>query len=128
LLEAWAEAAADYLHALELDPDQGWVYASLAGIYRRQGVEDQYTAFLQEARQRIPPDANYLQACLASIAGEADTAITYLVRALEQDPDDRDWASRDPDFHWIRDDPRYRALVGLVGLVGEDGDAQDLND
>jgi tetratricopeptide (TPR) repeat protein len=105
------QAKADYSRSLELDPDEGWVYASLASIYRHRGDEEQYAAHLAEARRRLPPDDDYAQACLASIAGDADAATSHLARALEQDPERRDWAREDPDFHWIRDDPRYLALV-----------------
>jgi len=37
--------------------------------------------------------------------------MSYLARALEQDPERRDMAREDVDLHWIRDDPRYQALV-----------------
>jgi len=106
-----AQAEADYLRALELAPDEGWVYASLAGVYRRRDDEEQHAVYLAQARRRLPPDDDYAQACLASIAGDADAAISYLARALEQDLEQRDGAREDPDLHWIRDDPRYQALV-----------------
>jgi tetratricopeptide (TPR) repeat protein len=106
------QAEADHLRTLELDPHEGWVYASLANVYRHRGAGEQCATYLAEARQRIPVGDDYAQACLASIAGDADAAIDHLARALEQDVGKSEWARQDPDLHWIRDDPRYQALVG----------------
>ena len=39
-------------------------------------------------------------------------ALVYLARALEQAPGLRTWARRGPELAFIRDDPRFRELVG----------------
>jgi len=70
------------------------------------------------ARPLLPTDSFYHRACLESVAGNADAAIEALRIALERGSS-VEWARDDPDFIFIRDDPRYHALVGL------DADAHD---
>jgi hypothetical protein len=41
-----------------------------------------------------------------------DEAVALLREAPEQAPGMRDWARRDPDFDFIREDARFRAVVG----------------
>ena len=63
--------------------------------------------YAAEARPRIPADDHYNPACLESVCGNVDAALAHLRRAAG-DPDfNRDWARRDPDFEWIRDDLRF---------------------
>ena len=61
--------------------------------------------------------ADSSSACLESVAGNVEAAIEALRIALEHQEQTVEWARDDPDFVFIRDDPRYRALVGL----GDDG-------
>jgi hypothetical protein len=42
-----------------------------------------------------------------------DAAIEHLRRAVQLGNFDREWAKRDPDLEWIRDDPRFKELVGM---------------
>ena len=72
----------------------------------------QLMELIHKARTLIPPDDYYHRACLESISGDADAAVEALRVALENGEAPVDWARQDPDFVFIRDDPRYRALVG----------------
>ncbi|MFN3743040.1 MAG: TPR end-of-group domain-containing protein [Anaerolineales bacterium] len=47
------------------------------------------------------------------MCGNADEALRLLQIAIEIKPSRRDWARRDPDFDNLRQDARFRALVGL---------------
>jgi len=67
---------------------------------------------VEAARERMADESAYNRACLAAIAGDVDEALALLEEALEDRPGMRDWARRDPDFEFIRDDPRFQDLVG----------------
>ena len=68
---------------------------------------------IAKACELLPDDDYYSRACLESVAGNGEMAIKALQVALEQQDAPIDWARVDPNFVFIRDDPRYRALVGL---------------
>jgi tetratricopeptide (TPR) repeat protein len=92
---------------LSLDPENFNVLLALASMHRHLGNRDEAARYAAEARPRIPADDHYNLACLESVCGNVDAALAHLRRAAG-DPDfDRDWARRDPDFEWIRDDPRF---------------------
>jgi tetratricopeptide (TPR) repeat protein len=106
------EARAAYQQALEINPESYRSMYCLARVERQVGNQAQATAWIERARPLLPSDAFYDRACLESIAGDADAAIEALRTALEQGSS-VEWARQDPDLAFIRDDPRYRALVGL---------------
>ncbi len=54
----------------------------------------------------------YSRACFESICGNVEQALALLKVAIEIKPSRRDLARRDPDFDFIREDPRFKALVG----------------
>ena len=108
----YEEAIAAYKKAIELDPQRPVPYRSLAGIYRRLGDEEQMAHHLAEARRRLPPDDHYNRACLEAIAGNKEAALEHLRQALEKNPAMREWARRDPDMEWIREEPEFKKLVG----------------
>ena len=58
-----------------------------------------------------PDEANlhYDLACFASMAGERETALEHLRRAVATNPRAREWAKDDTDLDPIRDDPAYPA-------------------
>jgi tetratricopeptide (TPR) repeat protein len=112
LLNRMIEARDEYQKALELDPHDYISMVALARIERQAGNQEQAATWIEQARARLPADEPYDRACLESIAGDADAAIAALRIALEHGSS-VEWARDDPDFVFIRDDPRYRALVGL---------------
>ena len=54
----------------------------------------------------------YNRACFESIRGNIDQALELLKIGLELRQSSKDWAKQDPDFDNIRDDPRFKELVG----------------
>ena len=54
----------------------------------------------------------YNRACLEAVVGNVDEALRCLAQALAETPGLRLWARRDPDFHELRNDPRFWQVVG----------------
>ena len=106
------ETIAAYERAIELDPTFATAHVSLASVYRHLGQTDAWAHHIAEARRLVKPDDTYNLACLESVAGNVDAALEHLAQALAQAPGDRTWAARAPDLAWVRDDPRFQALVG----------------
>ena len=114
-LGRYDEAIAAYQRAIELDPTFATAHISLASLYRYLGRTDDWARHIAEARRLVKPDDTYNLACLESVAGNDDAALEHLAQVLAARPGLRAWAARDPDLAWVRDDPRFQALVGGQG-------------
>jgi hypothetical protein len=88
----------------------------LARLARQLNDQARLVSYIYQARALLPDDDFYNIACLESIAGNSDLAIDALGIALERGSS-VEWARDDPDFAFIREDPRYRALVGLEPMA-----------
>ena len=64
---------------------------------------------MREALARHPDNSNVLYnlACVESLAGETESALAHLTRAVELEPRAREWAQSDPDLDALRDDSRF---------------------
>ena len=58
------------------------------------------------------PSLVYNLACCESLAGRTADALQHLEQAIELSDRSREWARGDSDFDAIRDEPRFRELVG----------------
>ena len=58
-----------------------------------------------------PPDDEYFQASIEALCGNADKAIGLLEIAFEKELRSPDFANRDPDFDFIRNNSAFKALV-----------------
>jgi tetratricopeptide (TPR) repeat protein len=113
LLNQLDKARASYQRAFELDSQDYQSMFCLARIERLTKNQDQAEIWIEQARQLLPDNDFYNRACLESVAGNVDAAVEALRVALERQEVSVEWARQDPDFEFIRDDPRYRELVGL---------------
>lgn len=88
-----------------------WAFRA-AGIQRTDPARARQ--ILQEGLDRFPDNASlhYNLACLEALSGRRDEAIASLERAIQQRPEARDWARKDSDLESVRDDERFRALIG----------------
>ena len=100
----------DRLRALA--PKEKEILLTMAGFYKQLGDLTTLAKYATEARALIPPDDWYNLACLDSVCGNVDAALEHLRRAAEKEKFNREWAWRDPDLEWIRDDPRFGEIVG----------------
>ena len=69
---------------------------------------------LVEAHEEFPDDPTVLYnlACAESQLAQADDAIDHLGQSIAIDESFREFAQTDSDFDLIRDDPRFKELVG----------------
>jgi tetratricopeptide (TPR) repeat protein len=69
---------------------------------------------LLEAHEEFPDDATVLfnLACAESLLGQADEAIDHLRQSIANGESFREHAQTDSDFDPIRDDSRFKELVG----------------
>ena len=100
-----------YQRAIALDPTSGAGRVSLAGCYRKRGQEAEYMEQLSKAREFIAQESEYDQACFEAISGNVDQALVLLNVAFEKNQVSPAWAQHDPDLEFIRDDPRFNALM-----------------
>jgi tetratricopeptide (TPR) repeat protein len=87
-------------------PWEAWLEAF--PFYRRH----EYDRAVEIMRARLadyPDNANvlYNTACMEALAGDPDSALEHLNRAVELDPRSREWAQTDSDLEPIRDHPRF---------------------
>lgn len=99
-------------HAQGLGPERHTYLFNLAAIHKKLGNLVEASEYTERAREVTKSGEWYNLACLDSICGDIDTAIENLRHAAQQPDFPRDWARRDPDFEWIRDDPRFKEIVG----------------
>lgn len=93
----------------------GWTDFVVADALRRQGrlVEGRKT--IERLVESAPGAwfAPYNAACFEALAGESDRAFAHLARAVELEPGQaREHARGDADLDALRDDPRWREVVG----------------
>ena len=72
-----------------------------------------WESYVMTARELPAKGMEYEGACFESVSGNVDEALALLKTALEKRQLNLEWARRDPDLVFIRDDSRFKALVGL---------------
>ena len=56
-------------------------------------------------------DDEYGQACFEAVSGNLEQALTLLEVALTKGQVQPGWARIDPEFAFMNDDPRFKALI-----------------
>ncbi len=106
----------DAIHAFQkvVDLNPGYILAhcALAGSYRRLGMDMEAEKHIKVASPRLEAETEYNRACFEAICGNTDQAVELLKLALEKNQTSPEWVRGDPDLDFIRDDPRFKALVG----------------
>ena len=110
------DKALDYFEqAYELDQRE-FMRVLLACYRARSGQSDEARGVLVGIDPR--PALYYNLACTYALLGEAELALDYLARDLEENHRTRgsrvrqvEWAREDPDLASLRDDPRFERLL-----------------
>ncbi len=106
------DAIRAFLKVVELNPGYNLAHCTLAGYYRRLGQESEAKKHITLALPTMKDETEYNRACFEAVCGNAEQALVLLKEALEKKQTSVEWVRRDPDFDFIRDDPRFNALVG----------------
>ena len=111
------EAIAHLSEALTLKPTDYEVRGALAHALNTAGTPVQTQAAAEHYRmaqaQAMQDDA-YGQACFEAVSGNVDRAIELLTLGISQGQVTSGWARIDPEFSFIRQDPRFGVLVDDV--------------
>lgn len=110
--------------ALEYDPTSIVSYISLIAVYRKLGRKNEIANQAEQfkiAHSLIGLQNEYNRACFEAVSGNTDAALDLLRTSLEKKQEPVLWARRDPDFEFIRDDPRFKALLDEFSASGEKG-------
>ena len=92
-------------------PVSPWEWYFGAAAHAERGAYDEAYEFAAQGLDDHPdhPSLHYNLACYAALAGRREPALEHLRRAVELDPQSREWAAEDPDLDPIRDDPAFPA-------------------
>ncbi|MGZ4334726.1 MAG: TPR end-of-group domain-containing protein, partial [Gaiellaceae bacterium] len=92
----------------------GWeIWAPLAPLYQA-GELEQLADRLDTVLADDPPYSmiHFNAACIYSLTGRTEKALTQLRRAVELSDNARDFAKNDTDLDAIRGEPAFKELVG----------------
>lgn len=113
----WPEAAALLEQAVMTNPTDGRQFELLGRAY--YNAKDYRRSIASYEKQvelgaGLPANAAYNIACDYALLGEKEAAIKWLAKSFDMGFASLPAAQTDTDLESIRDDPRYRNLVGLI--------------
>jgi tetratricopeptide (TPR) repeat protein len=112
------EAESAYNKAIEINPNYAEAYSNLGLMLSKD--ESRWIEAESAYRKAIEINPNYSRAyfnfaCLRSLSRKEenkDEAFEFLRKAIELDSKFKEMAKTDPDFDFIRNDPRFKEIVG----------------
>lgn len=113
----WAEAAALWEQVVKANPIEGKFWNQLAlARYNAKDYRKSSAAYEKqiELGYGFPASAAYNIACNYALLGEKEAALNWLEKAFAMGFPDLPHAQTDEDLKSVRDEPRYRNLVGLI--------------
>jgi tetratricopeptide (TPR) repeat protein len=114
-LGEYADAIVDFNSIIDIDSEKFNTFMNRGVCRRYMGDFIGALADFEQALLIHPEDSDsmYNLACyFSAIQKDVDSSVVWLQRAIDGDDQNRKSAIADPDFDPIRDDPRFRALVG----------------
>lgn len=99
------------IEATELDQDFGSAHISLAASYKKLSQNEKFDEEIGIINKLISKESEYNHACFEAIRGDVDEALKYLKTALENGYEHIEWVRKDPDLEFIRENPRFKALL-----------------
>jgi len=112
LIGDFEKSIRDYQEAIRLKPNYGLARSSLVNVLRKVERFTEADQQMSLARELITQETEYNQACFESICGNTERALELLKIGLEKNQSRKEWVRQDPDFENIRDDPRFKELIG----------------
>ena len=106
------DSIADFHEAFKIKPDYALPRISLIAILKKLGREVEANQQEKSTRELVQNEAEYDRACFESICGNKERALQLLKIAFRKKPSTKEWAKKDLDLENIRNDPRFKKLVG----------------
>lgn len=130
--QKWDEAAVLWEKVVQLNPPlaKNWVdYAN--SLYQSKQYQKAITAYqkFNELGASYPADGIYSIASCYALLGDKEKALEYLEKAVNRGLRNLPEIQTDPDFESLRNDKKYRELVGLgdtIKMSREEGWRYDL--
>lgn len=114
LLDRNNEALIDYNSFLQIKPNDPEALYNRGAIHAElQNYKEALSDFKRSLLLKPIAIKLYSIACVQSILGQTDDAISNLEKAINLDSKYREMAKTDKDFDNIRDDPRFKKLIEL---------------
>lgn len=113
----WAEAAALWEKVIRINPVEGRFWNQLgSAYYNAKDYRKSIAAYEKtlELGYGVRANVAYNIACDYALLGEKEQALKWLEKAFELKFLDLQDAQTDTDLESIRNEPRYRQLVGLI--------------
>lgn len=111
LLGNLPDALLAYRNGLSLEPDNFTLLASLAACHRLAGQDDLAAQQIQAARSVMKDQAEYDRAAFEAVCGNTNKAVELLAAALQKGQARAENIRSEPNFDFIREDPRFKALL-----------------
>jgi tetratricopeptide (TPR) repeat protein len=102
----------DFKHVLSASPYHIMATAHLITILRKNKKESEAGEQERAIREIVQLENEYNQACFEAVCGNTEKALELLKIGLHNSQTTKDWARNNPDFENIRDDPRFKELIG----------------
>ncbi len=101
---------------LELDPEDRRVLSLTSGSLYEVGKREEAFQWIRKALELYPEDAGVLinAACLFAKDNNKEKALDVLELAVGKGFGKRDWIEHDPDYDCLRNEPRFRILLGKL--------------
>lgn len=107
----YEEAMAQLEQAVTLDPEDYEARGALARIYRTAGRQNDAQEQYAVASEMAGKDDEYGRACFEAVSGYVEQALKLLEVALTRGQVQPGWVRIDPEFAFMHDDPRFKALL-----------------
>jgi len=111
-LGRYDEAIAQLEQSITLEAQDYEARGALARIYRSVGRGQDADKQYAIASKMAASDDEYGQACFEAVSGNLEQTVTLLEVALTKGQVQPGWVRIDPEFAFMIDDPRFKALIG----------------
>ncbi len=108
-----SKAFSCYQKAIALSPYDGSIRGSMVRVLLKLGKPEEAFEYEQIARSLMENETDYNKACLEAICGNLEVSFELLKSAVGKGDVILEWARQDPDFENLRNNLRFKALVGL---------------
>jgi superkiller protein 3 len=105
------ESIAELERSVALERQDYEARGALARVYQTVGRQEDSREQYAIASEMAAQDNEYGQACFEAVSGHLEQALTLLEVALAKGQAQPGWVRIDPEFAFINDDSRFKALI-----------------